>query len=267
MYRVQQLCWGGGENLKLLTGFRAPCIYSKNCYNSDMEYHIKKTAFTLAEVLITLGIIGVVAAMTIPALVNKYNDMHYKMLWKKAFSVISNALETAVEEEAIEPLIQYWSIDSVVKPYSQEIYYNVFKRLNTKDFCVQGVTTDSNYCKLDGKNLVSIPCKSLNPNENMTQCHYSAGGGYAKLPDGMMVYAHSYMWEHPAFTVDVNGPKPPNTVGRDIFLILIRLNKAIPAGSDGFKLKDCSKTAVSQAGAIGIGGFAGVDCSAEYLLE
>ena len=226
----------------------------------------RKNAFTLAEVLITLGIIAVVAAMTIPALVNKYNDMHYKMLWKKAFSVISNAVENAVQEEALKPP-QWPYNDAMLQPYSQEIYYNVFKRLNTIDFCVQGVTTDSTYCKLDGKNLANIPCKSFNPNENPIGCMYAAAGGYAKLPDGMMVYANAYFWQHPAFTVDVNGPKPPNTVGRDIFLILVRNDKAIPAGADGYKLKDCSKTAVSSSGSIGIQGFAGVDCSAEYLLE
>ena len=33
-----------------------------------------KNAFTLAEVLITLGIIGIVAAMTLPTLLNKYNE-------------------------------------------------------------------------------------------------------------------------------------------------------------------------------------------------
>ncbi|MFR1672413.1 MAG: type II secretion system protein [Candidatus Gastranaerophilaceae bacterium] len=237
-----------------------------------MIYHINKNnpkaAFTLSEVLITLGIIGVVAAMTIPALVNKYNDMHYKMLWKKAFSVISNAVENAVQEEALKPP-QWPYNDAMLQPYSQEIYYNVFKRLNTKDFCVKGLTTDSDstYCVLNGANLVHVPCQSLNPNENKPGCMYAADGGYAKLPDGMMVYAHSYMWVQPAFTVDVNGPKPPNTVGRDIFLILVRNDKAIPAGADGYKYKDCSKTAVSDEGAVGIRGLAGVDCSAEYLLE
>ena len=37
-----------------------------------MAHHINKLAFTLAEILITLGIIGVVAALTIPALIVKH---------------------------------------------------------------------------------------------------------------------------------------------------------------------------------------------------
>ena len=39
---------------------------------------IKKNAFTLAEVLITLGIIGIVAAITIPTLINNVQDAQYK---------------------------------------------------------------------------------------------------------------------------------------------------------------------------------------------
>ena len=49
-------------------------------------------AFTLAEVLITLGIIGVVAAMTMPTLINQTNGAQYKAAYKKALSVISQAV-------------------------------------------------------------------------------------------------------------------------------------------------------------------------------
>lgn len=48
--------------------------------------------FTLAEVLITLGIIGVVAAMTMPTLMNQTNGAQYKAAYKKALSAISQAV-------------------------------------------------------------------------------------------------------------------------------------------------------------------------------
>ena len=51
-----------------------------------------KNAFTLAEVLITLGIIGVVAAMTMPTLMNSTNGAQYKTAYKKALSVLSQAV-------------------------------------------------------------------------------------------------------------------------------------------------------------------------------
>ena len=49
---------------------------------------LNKPAFTLAEVLITLGIIGVVAAMTIPTLISNTNGAQFKTGFKKAcFSI------------------------------------------------------------------------------------------------------------------------------------------------------------------------------------
>ncbi len=49
-------------------------------------------AFTLAEVLITLAIIGVVAAMTMPTLINNTNGAQFKTAYKKALSVLSQAV-------------------------------------------------------------------------------------------------------------------------------------------------------------------------------
>ena len=49
-------------------------------------------AFTLAEVLITLGIIGVVAAMTMPSLMNSTQGAQYKAAYKKALSALSQAV-------------------------------------------------------------------------------------------------------------------------------------------------------------------------------
>lgn len=59
-----------------------------------------KNAFTLAEVLITLGIIGVVAAMTMPTLINQTNGAQYKAAYKKALSAISQGvtLNVALED-------------------------------------------------------------------------------------------------------------------------------------------------------------------------
>ena len=51
-----------------------------------------KRAFTLAEVLITLGIIGVVATMTIPIVINKYRSYVLEVQFKKAYSNLSQAI-------------------------------------------------------------------------------------------------------------------------------------------------------------------------------
>ena len=51
----------------------------------------KKFGFTLAEVLITLGIIGVVAAMTIPTLIANTNSAKFRAQFKKTLSTLNQA--------------------------------------------------------------------------------------------------------------------------------------------------------------------------------
>lgn len=52
----------------------------------------KRFGFTLAEVLITLTIIGVIAAMTIPTLMSNTSDQEYKTGLKKAISTLNQAI-------------------------------------------------------------------------------------------------------------------------------------------------------------------------------
>ena len=54
--------------------------------------HKNKVAFTLAEVLITLGIIGVVAAITLPTLIANYKNKVLLNQAKNSYSIISNAM-------------------------------------------------------------------------------------------------------------------------------------------------------------------------------
>lgn len=63
--------------------------------NSDKE------GFTLAEILITLGVVGVVAAMTIPTLMMNYQRKVWEARLKKAFSVAVNACERMLVEENV----------------------------------------------------------------------------------------------------------------------------------------------------------------------
>ena len=60
-----------------------------------MKYHIKKTAFTLAEVLITLGIIGIVAALVIPGMIVDYRKKATAMALKKSYAELNLALTRA----------------------------------------------------------------------------------------------------------------------------------------------------------------------------
>ncbi len=87
----------GGGNLKLiLTDFQEVEKLSKKCYISDMSHHYKdKQGFTLAEVLITLGIVGVVAALTIPTIVQNYKKQEVETSLKKIYTTVNQAIQKA----------------------------------------------------------------------------------------------------------------------------------------------------------------------------
>ena len=61
-------------------------------------YKLEKTAFTLAEVLITLGIIGVVAAMTIPNLLTAHKKHVIESKLERAVSVINQTIKMSESE-------------------------------------------------------------------------------------------------------------------------------------------------------------------------
>ena len=65
------------------------------------HFGYKNSGFTLAEILITLGIVGVVAAMTIPTLMMNYQAKIWEARLKKAYSVSVNACERMLVEENV----------------------------------------------------------------------------------------------------------------------------------------------------------------------
>lgn len=70
-----------------------------------MKSAIKNRAFTLAEVLITLGIIGIIAALTIPNIIAGYRKKVVETELKKAFSVSSQVIKLS---EAFNESALYW---------------------------------------------------------------------------------------------------------------------------------------------------------------
>src|SRR5574344_1675094 len=65
---------------------------------------MKKTAFTLAEILIVLGIIGIIAEMTIPTLMENVQKQEYVTALKKFYATQSDGWQRLLAEEGVEKL-------------------------------------------------------------------------------------------------------------------------------------------------------------------
>lgn len=75
----------------------------------------EKLAFTLAEVLITLGVIGVVAAITIPGLITSYNKKITETRLAKFYSVFNQAIRLSVAENGdVDTWDDYWDNDGII---------------------------------------------------------------------------------------------------------------------------------------------------------
>ena len=89
-----------------------------------------KQAFTLAEVLITLGIIGIVAAMTLPTLIQANKNAEVEAKLKKVYSVMNQAILRAEIDNGPK---EYWDFsdanffDKYFAPYLQEVSVKKFQ--------------------------------------------------------------------------------------------------------------------------------------------
>ena len=127
---------GGGAFLGFLPKFRT-CQESILCHNSD-TYHHKMTesimtrhhGFTLAEVLITLGIIGVVAAITLPVLIQNYQKQVTAEGVKKAYSELNQVIEMAKADYGDPSGWDYYEQENLAKWVQTYIepYVNVIGR-------------------------------------------------------------------------------------------------------------------------------------------
>lgn len=174
-----------------------------------MEKSCKKSAFTLAEVLITLGIIGIIAAITVPALMNNSNEAELKTGWKKAYSAASQAYMQALQENG-GTLGTFGCNPAALNKF------NAFR----------GKLNVVNYCDASGGGSILGKCWSSQPTSPSASsgCPNWIGATQANnsaftTSDGMnwMGYGNSGGGMCPYMAVDINGNKGPNQFGEDVF--------------------------------------------------
>lgn len=168
-------------------------------YNYFMVWNKQKSikAFTLAEVLVTLTIIGVVAAMTIPSLMKNWQQIQYKSAYKKAYSVAQNAYDNA-NREYLMVENQAGDVDSYNNNFLTFMaQFKVAKR------CIN--TNNSECWDVDGEKF-----ESRGP----------FSGSFAFIDSSGMAWTTYWSSTNNAsriFMVDTNGFQKPNIYGKDRF--------------------------------------------------
>lgn len=177
----------------------------------------RTNAFTLAEVLITIGIIGIVAAMTIPALLVQNRERENTAKLKKAYSSMTQAITRATTDFGTPDFWELTAKDSdvgaanMVKILSP--YFNVNKMCSADLNCWPDVTTKKLNLDADDNFKTNTKYAAFTINDGS---HYAFN---VESPDCTAVFGETKALKNvcATFTVDVNGSKNPNQFGYDIF--------------------------------------------------
>lgn len=169
--------------------------------------------FTLAEVLITLGIIGVVAAMVIPSLISSFQKKIYYTKFMKARMVLENGLKLYQNETGCEDVFcGGLNTQDYVKEFAK--HFNVATYItpdNYETVCKKYDKVYANYNGSDEQKLVEYICTPYSyacPNATVLGFITKDGISYTFCGDFVGIER----------VVDTNGPdNGPNTFGRDIF--------------------------------------------------
>ena len=218
-----------------------------------------KKAFTLTEVLITLTVIGVIAAITMPVISANANRAASAEGCKKGFVVLSEALELAKLNQPLDN----WSFES---ENTEDNYKRIKPFIRIQKECIN--TTG----------CWATTTKALSPNSSGLISYFSSNGitnGCAKTvsfvtTDGMyMSMANCKPFDYDTdtheraktivFAVDTNGGKGPNRIGEDIFMYTLGKKELLPQGltaTNSNRRGNCSRSTGQ-----------GTDCTAVILKE
>lgn len=179
-----------------------------------------KAGFTLAEVLITLGIIGVVAAMTIPTLMTAYQKKQTVTRLKRAYSIVQQSIRLSEDENGE---VESWNTKLNGEQFFKTYLANHIKYLDK-------YTSQELWNKAPRKNLNG---------SNYGGTTYMAGStttAHFTLLDGSMVSMNMNQADENGIWVgiDINGLAKPNTIGKDTFLFFFSSKYGLrPLGDAG----------------------------------
>ena len=180
-------------------------------FNCSIIQRVKAYAFTLAETLIVIGIIGVVAALTLPNLNHATGDKETVTRVMKAYSMLNEANDRAV---ATYGPISEWASDAQCAKVPNSCYMKRLKEfLKVSKSCDEtGDEEDSSYLSCENMAKGDMGCPII---------HQLADGISIGAYQGDFDCNDSYGPNDVCFdeiVVDINGPnKGKNTTGQDIF--------------------------------------------------
>lgn len=191
-------------------------------------------AFTLAEVIIVMGIIGIVAEMTIPSLVSSFNRTQYNVALKNTYTILSAAAIQFYNDRGgnIKNSGAFSTSDDIKKAFLP--YLKIMKDCNYADTVGVGKCFPYNFSYLNG---TAYPAATRDFSaarssgfimQNGTSVRFSAN---ASEIDSCVVDAVTDVCSW--VVIDINGESKPNKIGEDIYEFILGPTKLSASGLDG----------------------------------
>lgn len=198
----------------------------KNLNKHIKILNIKFTAFTLAEILITLGIIGIIAAITIPTIIGNSDKQATVSKVKEAYSILAQAT-TQINNDCggnIMGCITSTTSNNPNDNTARMELANLYKqKLSLGKDCTDGITTgcfaDQMYLHFNNTN-----CTNFESSNVFDRSRFILTNGISidfdwRGPTSAPNYSNIY--------IDVNGVKPPNQMGKDTFAFYYDMNQRL----------------------------------------
>lgn len=220
-----------------------------------MKLNIRNKAFTLAEVLLTLVIIGVIAAITIPSLVQTTGKKELEVAFKKQYSVLKQAVLQIKSEDYLD--------------FNNNSYGSRFKKVLAAKYIELrdcGSINHSTGCVLLEDDNTFSYYKTLTGN-SLNRSLFDDGGFISN--DGTTFFVEQgsqSIYTGYIVSIDVNGyKKGPNRMGKDFFMFQITEDgDVLPMGAENtyfYSSKNtlCSKTSSNSQNGFTCAFFAATD--------
>jgi prepilin-type N-terminal cleavage/methylation domain-containing protein len=217
-----------------------------------------KVGFTLAEVLITLLIIGVISSIVIPGLIQDSQQAELRTAWKKTYFGLDQATKRIMMDNG--GTLKGLCTSDFNRCYRDKYlpYFNYVKTCDDSNTQGNCWVYHDDMKQLNGNSIPSYwgidsPSVILNNGSSILffgfevpDCSMDNWG----KPQGKTVCGYLF--------VDVNGLKNPNTIGKDIYGAFVLENTILPVGTQGDNYSPSSNCTSSATGE---------GCSAKYLYQ
>ena len=213
-----------------------------------------RRAFTMAEVLITLGIIGIVAAMTLPGLIARHRSKVLEAQFKKRYSELSQAISMLKSKEEYV----YGVYDG---PNFQEVLVKQYSGAKTAERSIY--LGNSTYQK---RRLgFELPVyKTFNKLADFSRSQLDDGFIYHNQDFFIYINADNNNLTNKKIAIDINGSKGPNIAGFDLFIFDLDKTDSLRAYTENKGL--CSANDTSALNGISCSYYAMTDGDYFYKL-